>query len=259
MLRYGEAVWPNACPVRALFGTWAASREPKSAEDPCLDDRRTEYENHERTLWKKAWCSKGKTPKLDQKSTLGASSGVFGASASWTDFGLQNPPKMLQVGPRWIQNGAKLGQDGAKMAPSWHPRRILGRSWAIFAVLACPGTPWGGIWDPKTTQNGANLAPKSKKNGTRFRIDFKIDVWPILSRCWVHFRDHFRLPNLIKNRWRTFMKNGSSSNACYIETQIGKIAFAPFCHQKSVQKRFRKRCAFGHRFWTHFGPTLVPF
>ena len=46
------------------------------------------------------------------------------------------------------------------MAPSWTPRRISGRSWAIFAVLACPRTPWGGIWDPKTTPNGANVAPK---------------------------------------------------------------------------------------------------
>ena len=88
----------------------------------------------------------------------------MGASASWTEFGLQNYRKMLQVGPRWSQNGAKLGQDGAKMAPSWPPRRILGRSWAIFAVLACPGTPWGGIWDPRGPIWTPKTLPRSTPN-----------------------------------------------------------------------------------------------
>ena len=114
--------------------------------------------------------------------------------ASW-----ERPLLGLILASKTVAKCSKLGQDGAKMAPSWPPRRILGRSWAIFAVLACPGTPWGGIWDPKGPIWAPKTLPKSTPNPSKIdqKSDFFFDTfsscilkrfWKILAPCWLQFQ-----------------------------------------------------------------------
>ena len=59
--------------------------------------------------------------------------------------------------------------------------------------------------------------------------------------------------------WRTrIAREGRTSYFDHKRVPKGSQIW-PQINQKAVQKRFRKRCAFGHRFWTHLGPIWAQF
>ena len=89
-------------------------------------------------------------------------------------------PSWAKLGPSWGQVGAKLGQVGAKLGQVGDPKGdhffvyFLDRFWTQL------GANLASTWEPKPSQNGAKLEPKSIQIGVWFWKLF-LDGW------WVHF------------------------------------------------------------------------